>query len=283
MAARIQGKFGGWWIPLQGGSHASFSHEASLEPIFKRREDLCTHSVKTHFSKDRNCEICKRTKITRAPCRRRNGEAVLRAANFGDLITADHSPQWQLRISKQSPICSRGTGHSHSMDPSISVQMLHRKLREACKSSWNPRGNLESFTLTIPWNSVKLEQISTGIIARLHDTDQKQMGLLTEQFAEWRKALLLYCCNQVWMKVGGQILWNVTPICETSQIYCLMGRRPMKDVLGNHLRDLSFRLVHWLSITLFLRKISQESISLERKSYLDCSLDTHCTRENLEG
>ena len=36
------------------------------------------------------------------------------------------------------------------------------------------------------------------------------------------------------MKVGGQILWNVTPICETSQIYYLMGRRPMKDVLGNH-------------------------------------------------
>ena len=27
------------------------------------------------------------------------------------------------------------------------------------------------------------------------------------------------------MKVGGQILWNVTPICETSQIYFLMGRR----------------------------------------------------------
>ena len=37
------------------------------------------------------------------------------------------------------------------------------------------------------------------------------------------------------MKVGGQILWNVTPICETSQIHYLMGRRPMKDVLGNHL------------------------------------------------
>ena len=38
------------------------------------------------------------------------------------------------------------------------------------------------------------------------------------------------------MKVGGQILWNVTPICETSQIYYIMGRRPMKDVLGNHLK-----------------------------------------------
>ena len=54
------------------------------------------------------------------------------------------------------------------------------------------------------------------------------------------------------MKVVGQILWNVTPICETSQIYYLMGRRPMKDVLGNHLKDLLFHLVHWLSITLKL-------------------------------
>ena len=42
------------------------------------------------FPKDRSCEICQRTKITRAPCRRRKGEAVPRAVNFGDLITADH-------------------------------------------------------------------------------------------------------------------------------------------------------------------------------------------------
>ena len=77
-------------IPLQGGSHASSSHEVSLEPTTKRREDLGKHSVYTHFPKDRNCEICKRTKITRAPCRRRNGEAVPRAEKFGDLITTDH-------------------------------------------------------------------------------------------------------------------------------------------------------------------------------------------------
>ena len=54
------------------------------------------------------------------------------------------------------------------------------------------------------------------------------------------------------MKVDGQILWNVTPICETSQIYYLMGRRPMKDVLGNHVKDRLFHLVHWLSIILLL-------------------------------
>ena len=77
-------------IPLQGGSHAGSSHEVSKEPTTKRREDLGKHNVHTHFPKDRNCEICKRTKITRAPCRRRNGEAVPRAVNFCDLITADH-------------------------------------------------------------------------------------------------------------------------------------------------------------------------------------------------
>ena len=77
-------------IPLQGGSHASSSHEVSLEPTTKRHEDLGQHSVYTHFPKDRNCEICHRTTITRAPCRRRNGGAVLRADKIGDLITADH-------------------------------------------------------------------------------------------------------------------------------------------------------------------------------------------------
>ena len=80
------------------------------------------------------------------------------------------------------------------------------------------------------------------------------------------------------MKVGGQIVWNDIPICETSQISYLMGRRPMKDPLGNHLQDRLFNLVHWLSITQKLRRTSQESINLERKSYLDCSSDTLCTR-----
>ena len=81
------------------------------------------------------------------------------------------------------------------------------------------------------------------------------------------------------MRNGGQIPWNAIPICETFKISCLMGRLHAKDVLENLSQDQSFRLVHWLSITLFLRKTSQESINLERESYLDCSLDTLCTRE----
>ena len=80
------------------------------------------------------------------------------------------------------------------------------------------------------------------------------------------------------MKNGGQIPWSAIPICETFKISCLMGKLHTKDVLENLLKDQSFRLVHWLSITPSLRKTSQESINLERKSFLDCSLDTLCTR-----
>ena len=72
------------------------------------------------------------------------------------------------------------------MDPGVSVQKqkLHKKPREACKSSWKPRVNQKSFTLTIPWNSAKLVKISPGIIARLHHTDRRLMVLQKEQCAE---------------------------------------------------------------------------------------------------
>ena len=84
----------------------------------------------------------------------------------------------------------------------------------------------------------------------------------------------------IWLgwKVVGWFHGMLYLSAKHSQIYCLMGRRPVKDVLGNHLKDRLFHVVHWLSITLLLRRTSQESINLERKFYLDCSLDTLCTR-----
>ena len=85
------------------------------------------------------------------------------------------------------------------------------------------------------------------------------------------------------MKNGGQIPWNAIPICEKFKISYLKGKLHTRDVLENHFKDRSFRLVPWLTVALFLRKTSQESINLERKSYLDCSSDTLSTRGNLEG
>ena len=55
------------------------------------------------------------------------------------------------------------------------------------------------------------------------------------------------------LKIGGQIPSNAIRICETFKISCLLGRLHTQDVLENFSKDQSFHLVHWLSITLFLR------------------------------
>ena len=138
-------------------------------------------SLKTEIARS-----VKRTKITRAPCRRRNGEAVPRATNFGDLITADHkvlSDNCESRNNHRYAVVVQDLA-TQSTRRIRAKTKLHKKPREACKSSWNPRGSLKSFTLTIPWNSAKLVKISPGIIARLHHTDRRLMVLLKEQCAE---------------------------------------------------------------------------------------------------
>ena len=166
-------------VPEHRDSHANSSHEVSLEPTSKRSEDLGEHSVYTHFHEDRNCEICQKIKITRAPCRRRNGGAIPRAENFGDLITADHKVL--------SENCESRNNHRYA----VVVQDLATQWIQSypckIKTSQETQRNLQkflSFTLTIPWNSAKLVKISPGINARLHHTDQRPMGLLREQCAE---------------------------------------------------------------------------------------------------
>ena len=73
---------------LRAPAHSSQDTDSGRQTkvVFKSR----MHSTYTHFPKDRNCEVCLRTEITRAPCRRRTGKDPLRAEKFGDLITADH-------------------------------------------------------------------------------------------------------------------------------------------------------------------------------------------------
>ena len=59
--------------------------ELPMEPRPKVVSASGKRSVFSHFPKDRNCDICLKTKITRASCRRRTGTVVPKAAHFGDL------------------------------------------------------------------------------------------------------------------------------------------------------------------------------------------------------
>ena len=124
-------------VPEHRDSHASSSHELSLEPASTRSADLGKLSVYTHFLKDRNCEICQRTKIARAPCRRRIGGAVPRAENFDDSVTADD------KVLSES--CESRNNHRYAIVvQDLATQWIQsypcktkivRKHKGACKSS----------------------------------------------------------------------------------------------------------------------------------------------------
>ena len=92
-------------VPEHRDSHASSSHEVSSEPKPARSADLGKHSVYTHFLKDRNCEICQRTKITKGPVQKAHSRNRTSCRKFCDLITVDH----KVLI-------------GHPMDPVVSVQ-----------------------------------------------------------------------------------------------------------------------------------------------------------------
>ena len=66
------------------------------------------HKVFTHYPKDPNCEVCKKTEKTRAKCRikpKERVDGIARSTKFGQLNTADHKI---LNVKNQSRC-----GHKH--------------------------------------------------------------------------------------------------------------------------------------------------------------------------
>ena len=127
-----------------------------------------------------------------------------RAEKIGDLLTADHkflSENCESRINRRYAVVVQDLA-TQWIRHIRAKQKLHKKPREACKSSWNPRGNQKSFTLTIPWNLENPVKTSLGIIARLHHTDRRLMVLQKEQCARVKEGtsvvLLQSGLNQSW-------------------------------------------------------------------------------------
>ena len=194
------------------------------------------HSVFIHFPQDPNCDICFKTKMTRASCRRRAGTVVPRADNVGDLITADHK------------ILSEGSESRNNHRYAVVVQDLaiqwiqiksypgetktsqetQRSLQKILEPTRKPKVIYTDNSL----NLAKNVKNYLGIIVRQRHTDQKQMGLRKSSAQSKGRHLLRCCCNQVWTMNAVRIPWNVTAICKTFKTSCLMGKTPYERRFG---------------------------------------------------
>ena len=261
-------------IPLQGGSHAS----SSLEPITKRREDLGKHNNHIHFPKDRNCEICKRTKITRAPCRRQKGEAVPRADNFGDLITADHkvlsdncdrnnhryavvvqdlATQWIQAYPCKNKTSQTQRSLQKFLEPERRPKVIYTdnslEFGKACEDlSWNHCTSTphRSETFGIAERAVRRAKEGTSVVLL-------QSGLHESWWADSME------CHTY--------LRNVTDLLFD-------GKMPYERRFGKPFGGAVFPSGSLVEYHPIIAKDQSRIHQLERKFYLDCSSDTHSAR-----
>ena len=166
---------------------ASSFHELPMESRAKVEPGSGEHSVYTHFPKDPNCDICLKTKITRASCRRRAGAAAPRAEHFGDMTTADHKT-----LSEESESWNT---HRYAVVVQDSATQWLQSYQSKTKTFQETQKSLMKFLE--PTRKPKVfytdnssdfgkscEENYPGIIVRQYQTDQKEMGLLKEQCAE---------------------------------------------------------------------------------------------------
>ena len=112
-------------------------------------------------------------------------------------------------------------------------QEHHKKPREACKKFLEPDRNPKVIYTD---NSLEFGKACEDLSWN-HCTStphRSESNVIAEREVRRVKegTFAVYCCKRVQMKVGGQMLWNVTPICETSQIYYLMGKTPYERRFG---------------------------------------------------
>ena len=188
------------------------------------------HSVYTHFPKDPNCDICLKTKITRASCRRRAGTVVPRAENVGDLVTADHKIFSEERESRNN--------HRHA----VVVQDLATQWIQSypckTKTSQETRRSLQKFLeptrkpkVIYTDNSLEFgkacEDLSWNHCSSTSHRPETN-GIAERAVRRVKEGHLRCYCSPVWMTNGGRIPWNVTAICKTFRISFRMGRHLTK-------------------------------------------------------
>ena len=107
------------------GVYSNLQRNMGRKPEMKPSRKVVSgkHSICTHFPKDRNCDICLKTKNNAGSLQKTCWYGRAQSGKFGWLDSSrSQSSEWWLWISKQSPIRCRGTRFGNSMDPITSAQ-----------------------------------------------------------------------------------------------------------------------------------------------------------------
>ena len=257
LATGIQGEFGWWktlpvrfmnlhWSELGSGKHSVFTHFRKDSELWNILED----QNQTGFLQK-----------TRQSSRATSGKCQ------GLDYCGSQNSQWRKWIAQQSSIRRCGTRFGNTVVTILPVQ--NKNFSGDPEEPNEVPGADEETKSDSHWQFLGIWQIMwRSFLESLYvNTTQirNTWGLLVDHRAEWKKGHPPYSCNQVWTTIG-RILWNVTAICETFKISCLMGRHPMEGGLECTLTDQWYRLEQWSNITLFLRKTSRDCISSAQKS-----------------
>ena len=213
---------------------AHISQDSDSERPTKVVSKSGNHSFYTHFPKDRNCEVCLRTKMTRAPCRRRTGEALPRAEKFGELIPADHK------------VLNEGGESRNHHRYAVVVQDLVTQWIQSypCKTKTSQDG--KEFTkaprvVTKATSCLYGERIGIWKIFRRSSWNHRTStphrsetnGIAERAVRRVKEGTSAVLLQSALEENGGLILWNAITICETSKTSWQKGKLLVKDDLEN--------------------------------------------------
>ena len=240
-------------VPERRDSHASFSHEPSLEPMPSRSVGVFTlTSFENEIARSVRGPKLQESRAEDALAEPYLVQKILviwlqqitkfsvKVVNFETIIDMQ---SWCRIWPPSGSSCIRAK------------QKLLRKQQGACKSSWSQMGILKSFTLTIPLNLAKFVKISTPHCR------------IVAIRSRWKLVDKFHGMLYLSAKRSRSLVWWETPLKRSFG-------KPIKGPIipiGSLVENFP------------VGKTSQESINLERNSFLDCSSDTFCTRVNLEG
>ena len=140
-------------IELHAPAH--ISQDSDSDRLMKMVPKSRKHSIFSHFPKDRNCEVCLRTNMTRAPCRRRTGEALPRAEKNGDMILLITRSLMRRDVNLET---ITGTLSLFKILPLLGFnpfrakQRLHWRRKRVSESSSSRRKNQKLLKRIIHWN-----------------------------------------------------------------------------------------------------------------------------------